>query len=280
VIGRPSMKERTFGILVAVLVISGTPILLLGIVLGAIPLFLLGFASSPIGITILTLRSKIPWFQAKRMWLYFAFGIIAVGYLAFLYGEKLGDFNLQGYSLIAFMGGNTLLIELSRRARKHPSSAGEISFDSWETRKFTFSNYRLTDDGIVRTRVGTFVNPLAIGVTAILVGGLIGFGLLPVNLAGLTFIIFPLAVGTILAAYLLSLGRRRRKFAHLSPEELKGLKESILIPWSNVGSAELHGLVFSIVYDGEKHRIHVGGPSFEIVKDSLKSKLGERFIVR
>ena len=250
----------------------------MGLLFGQLPLLFAGIASGPISFSLVTFRSQNSWYQARRLWVYLGLGLVAVGYLSFFGGEGFGVATF--YSITIFLGGNLLLLELNRRAARHPSKMGEVSFNVWETRGFAFSIYRLTDAGIVRTKVGIFIHPLILALVVIPMGILLGLGLLPAVSWVVIFLVFPILGGAIFSVLVLSISRRRIRLARLPLEQLRGLKESKWISWSAISSAKLRGLALLLGFEGEKHRTNVEGPSFEAVRDLLKAKLGERFDTR
>ena len=275
-LNRRDVNERTFGYLVAVIVFAGLPMMFGGLLLGrglGAGLLFAGMASVPILFTLLAFRSQNPWYQARRRWAYLALGSVAIGYSSLVAEISANVTSLSFYSMMMYLGGNIMLTELSRRASNHPSKGGEVSLNAIETKGFALTNFQLTEDGIVKTRVSTFISPLILALLVIPAGVLFGLGLGSV----ITLIVFSVVVGIVLTLFTLSIRRRRMRLSRLPPEQLKALKDSVMIPWSAVSSARLKGLILMMTFDGQEHRATIGASSSETVGEFPKYKLGHKF---
>ena len=274
------MKGRASSYVIWVLLLAGLPLLFSSFVFGGnvgMILFLAGAGSSPLAITIIALKGQNDWYLAKRRWVYLGLTLLGAGFSTLVFEVIFGTVELYVYSILAFLVGASLLLQLLIRSSRYPTKGGKITLDASQISYFAIWHYRLTDEGILRTKVSTVVHPLIYALALISVGFLLEFGLSDWFLSPGNVVLFS-TLGVPYIVLLLSLSRKRRRVAALSDDELRKLKASKLIPWSIVSQAQLKGIVLMISAGGKKFKMSIGGSSDEAVREFVKSKINERFV--
>src|SRR5207244_6000906 len=82
------------------------------------------------------------------------------GFSILVFDVIFGIVELYVYSILVFLAGASLLLQLLIRSSRYPTKGGKITLDASQISYFAVWHYRLTDEGILRTKVSTFVHPL------------------------------------------------------------------------------------------------------------------------
>src|SRR5437773_4331527 len=174
------MKGRAFTYLIWMLLLAWVPLFFSSFVFGGnvgMILFLAGAGSSPLAITIIALKGQNDWYLAKRRWVYLGLMLLGAGFSTLVFEVVFGTVELYVYSILVFLVGAILLLQLLIRSSRYPTKGGKITPDASQISYFAIWHYRLTDEGILRTKVSTVVHPLIYALALVSVGFLLEFGL-------------------------------------------------------------------------------------------------------